>query len=564
MSLPQVCITSGRPLTPNPVVAVSSTPAMSKAEGDRIQQRRVQEAGIMSEYRTLRIQHLHTMAQIRDDYIKNSRRLSDKQDLLLKSHPPKTSWHATYEDMIRLQAFNDQMSEVTSDLNALKIKYEQDVEVHDHKDFETIEILLTTITHAQGTSLPPPPPPPPYLLGSLPRIHAHDPVTPVPCSPPRSAPLLEVVGPMTPESLTQANRKATLYDKLISQMLRRAAAECILRAVIHIMSRGFSTMTRDLFLKSYCAQFGCSPESTFLNFRQHPWNTILTRTTSDDELVFVGLNIYFFQSLAFKAKLPPLDIPNYCVGFTQEQMLPLVQPLNPIIVQALVESFQSQFDSIFNHHKHLLPQTLPKDVLILRDFHPYLRLWHDDVPIAGCLAMNTTTVKAGELPADLETMTPDRFMRYLLAATLPGSVGQRAMRVLLARKARMMNLAEKERETEITAATHRNQEDAARDEVIGQQTEALDNATRVEATTGHDAVSSDSFNSLSPHLPPPLMMNSEDLAPSRASVTPGPWNSQEEGNDNSVSKKTPAEEQERARLEAFDKLLDWMRTPTGE
>ncbi|KAG0046728.1 hypothetical protein BGZ83_008098 [Gryganskiella cystojenkinii] len=240
-------------------------------------------------------------------------------------------------------------------------------------------------------------------------------------------------------------RSKVFSDKIA----RKAAGECILRAIIHTLSRGFCCMTLDVFLGLYCTKFGIAPKKGLFLPKRKPFGTILTK-----DGLYYGLNTEYLQELARRNRLPPLDVPNesLLIGVHNMDMLPPVKPMDPNLVRALVAEFEIHLYNIYDIQGVLLPTMLPADVP-LQDFLPYLPLWNSTAPLPSPSSA-IPGVGSGVLPDRVwaEQMSPELLQRYLRAAAMPGMEGKRAKKILMAHSAKHSRAVEKQRQDLLRAS----------------------------------------------------------------------------------------------------------------
>ncbi|KAF9577716.1 hypothetical protein BGW38_006894, partial [Lunasporangiospora selenospora] len=234
--------------------------------------------------------------------------------------------------------------------------------------------------------------------------------------------------------------------------IKRVAAECIIRAVIRILSRGFPYISLELFKVLYSEAFDC-PDidgSTLKNGRIILENRMLKgliATHTKDNKKYYALNYDRFQKIAEASNIRiPRRTKIRCFDLPNAANLPLTQMLAPVIVQGAVEVVKASLYNIADQYPSLIPTTL-EGFPELKDLERYLPLWHPDLAKFSTVRAGTSTQHTRVENTPL--LSPKEFERLSKLATERGMAAKRARKLLNHHSTYVMQPVEKERQEEL-------------------------------------------------------------------------------------------------------------------
>lgn len=219
---------------------------------------------------------------------------------------------------------------------------------------------------------------------------------------------------------------ASKSAKKLSNIVKKAAGECIVRAFIYIMGRNFSFMSLDLFLNLYREAFGC-PNLTEAHMRDSMLEAKLFKTMIETKVEngspqrkFYRLSPIFFRVLEGRTD-SFADIPaarkEVMHDLANKADLPPVAPIPPAMVKYLLEGWDLKLHNVAVTHYAYTPARWPT-VAPLNDLQPFLAYWytpqyefsqHMTPPksvITAKAAAAATKAKAGSTPTGTAPSSP--------------------------------------------------------------------------------------------------------------------------------------------------------------
>ncbi|KAK3805418.1 MAG: hypothetical protein JOS17DRAFT_797722 [Linnemannia elongata] len=177
---------------------------------------------------------------------------------------------------------------------------------------------------------------------------------------------------------------ASKSAKKLSNIVKKAAGECIVRAFIYIMGRNFSFMSLDLFLNLYREAFGC-PNLTEAHMRDSMLEAKLFKTMIETKVEngspqrkFYRLSPIFFRVLEGRTD-STADIPTarkeVMYDLANKADLPPVAPIPPAMVKYLLEGWDLKLHNVSVTHYAYTPARWPT-VAPLNDLQPFLAYWY--------------------------------------------------------------------------------------------------------------------------------------------------------------------------------------------
>lgn len=223
----------------------------------------------------------------------------------------------------------------------------------------------------------------------------------------------------------------------------KAQGESILRATVHVLSRDFTWMSKELFLMLYQQLFG-SPRPGDMD-KLEVQSFLGSKTTTDfiqvmvkDNTKWYRLNPAYFENITTLLSLPPLmTMDNLFFSMSNRMGLPPIRPMDPRIVANMVTQLEPKLISIGWRYDALCPSRI-LDSEPLYDLRRYLTVWHPISPpnLSGhtIQAANSTTQDFGEL---------------LQKARGCGMEAKNARKYLSSHSSKMLDPIERERQEEI-------------------------------------------------------------------------------------------------------------------
>ncbi|KAF8939482.1 hypothetical protein BGZ47_008150 [Haplosporangium gracile] len=177
---------------------------------------------------------------------------------------------------------------------------------------------------------------------------------------------------------------ASKSGKKLSNIVKKAAGECIVRAFIYIMGRNFSFMSLELFLHLYREAFGC-PNLTEAHMRDSMLEAKLFKTMIETKIEngspqrkFYRLSPIFFRVLEGRTN-STADIPasrkEGMYDLTNKANLPPVAPIPPAMVKYLLDGWNLKLHNVSVTHYAYTPARWPT-VAPLNDLQPFLAYWY--------------------------------------------------------------------------------------------------------------------------------------------------------------------------------------------
>ncbi|KAF9155875.1 hypothetical protein BG015_008237 [Linnemannia schmuckeri] len=177
---------------------------------------------------------------------------------------------------------------------------------------------------------------------------------------------------------------ASKSTKKLSNIVKKAAGECIVRAFIYIMGRNFSFMSLELFLNLYREAFGC-PKLTEAHMRDSMLEAKLFKTMIETKIEngspqrkFYRLSPIFFRVLEGRTN-STADIPasrkEVMYDLTNKANLPPVAPIPPAMVKYLLDGWDLKLHNVSVTHYAYTPARWPT-VAPLNDLQPFLAYWY--------------------------------------------------------------------------------------------------------------------------------------------------------------------------------------------
>ncbi|KAI8353544.1 hypothetical protein B0O80DRAFT_452485 [Mortierella sp. GBAus27b] len=236
------------------------------------------------------------------------------------------------------------------------------------------------------------------------------------------------------------DREPIVNDNKISN---RAMGECIIRAAVHVLSRDFAYMTKDLFFNVYRHEFGNSGadqqhEQAFLSWKALK-DIIQGTTTLNDN--YYRLNPAYFQDIAVKLGLPPPSVKHddlFC-SMSNRVALPPIRPLDPRIVANVITQLESRLINIGSRYEGLLPSRFIHGPLY--DFRHYLTVWHP-------VRMPKLSDHFVPTPSASGSSPSQTFSQLIQKAKGSGVQAKNARKALTNHSAKVLAVIEKERQDE--------------------------------------------------------------------------------------------------------------------
>jgi hypothetical protein len=241
-------------------------------------------------------------------------------------------------------------------------------------------------------------------------------------------------------TIGEINGIPVVSDNKISN---KAQGESIIRATVHILSRDFAYMNKELFLTLYQQLFG-SPRSGDID-KIEVQSFLGSKTTTDFIQVFVRdntkwyrLNPVYFERIAVLYSIPPLmKMDDLFFSMSNRVGLPPIRPMDPRIIANMIVQLEPKLISIGWRYEALCPSRI-LDSEPLYDLRRYLTVWHPASPpnLSGHAIQgpNATTQDFGEM---------------LKKARGCGMEAKTARKYLSSHSSRVLDSIEKERQEEI-------------------------------------------------------------------------------------------------------------------
>ncbi|KAG0039240.1 hypothetical protein BGZ82_009086 [Podila clonocystis] len=300
-----------------------------------------------------------------------------------------------------------------------------------------------------------------------------------------------------PTKVSTGSTRVTSDNKI----LRKAGGEAIIRAFVHVMSRGYIYMSKELIARLYRQQF----ISDKLSGPVPDWNILdcklmreLVEVTPIQAVKYYRLNEPFFNTLepagftisAFPA--PP------STPFTSEQLatLPAVQPFSDQIIRTLCSKYANKVDNFGFRFSSLIPSRTGG---VLDDMATFIELWH---PSLGSKTGPATPVnKKGKEVVSRFEMTDEKFDDLMAESLRRGSSGKQANKILKNFSASILKPLEEQRQAGFlgssyseslassgsSSTSHSVQMNAEPEDVSSQSSESSDESESVSSEFSQSA-----------------------------------------------------------------------------
>ncbi|KAF9393154.1 hypothetical protein CPC16_002693 [Podila verticillata] len=266
---------------------------------------------------------------------------------------------------------------------------------------------------------------PGFLYPTAPRLHGLPPKPAVASSSSIKTPKKKAT-PVQPTNTSTNSTRVTADNKV----LRKTGGEAIIRAFVHVMSRGYIYMSKELIARLYRQQF----ISDKLEGQVPDWNILdcklmkeLVEVTPIQGVRYYRLNESFFRSLEPAGfTICPLPVPP-STPFTSEQLatLPAVHPFSDQVIRTLCSMYASKVDNFAFRFPSLIPS---KTGDVLNDMATFIELWH---PSLGPKAGPTAPLdKEGKGVVSRFNMTDEKFDQLMAESLQRGSTAKQANKIL--------------------------------------------------------------------------------------------------------------------------------------
>ncbi|KAF9113271.1 hypothetical protein BGX27_001916 [Mortierella sp. AM989] len=240
-----------------------------------------------------------------------------------------------------------------------------------------------------------------------------------------------------------------------NKISKKAAGECILRATVFILNRGFTYITKDLFMQLYRSSFGCpklanQPMAYDGGFLDSKALSLILETETIRGTKYYRLHHAYFKRAGMKG-IPSLEELAQSKRYEDRSKsdLPPVQALEPQVLSTLLEDYDTRFINIGNLFPDLCPSRFDK-ASSLSEFSDFLPIWYPEiyVPAAVLSSINSKAkpIPDGQIGQLQGAILPLNLFSSLLArAKGAGMSSKRARNVLLKHSARVLQPLEDER-----------------------------------------------------------------------------------------------------------------------
>ncbi|GJJ78656.1 hypothetical protein EMPS_11015 [Entomortierella parvispora] len=450
----------------------------------------IKAAGLMEQYKPICDQFDAGVKKAKSRYLESRAPVAKRNDQLLRNAPMKVKGDGTELERTRYKDHKKQMVECSRLFTALKAELNKTTEALEKTRDDAIDRLL-----ALGKSTKPPPAVLPSTGSSstshsipTPQPFRYAPVTPValsislPSRPDKPQGTFNVLplpeGRQMKQESTDVNKRPVAANVpaaaappqhklptgtmvLPNKVLRRAGGECILRCVLHVLSRRFAFVSRDLFRVVYHKVYG-SNIGDYNRFVQKPWKKFIDCRTNGRG-TFYRLNPSYFLEIAKSAGLPCPDT-NLSAEYSDIKLLPPITPMDPKLIKIFSSKLESSHCNLYTTDRILLPRILRPDVP-LQDFQQYLRVWNS---VSRSPLPNPPKIQSEPkpLPKKLKIgdITPQIYDQYIeAAASSSGMQAKRTRKVLTAYSTKMMRPIEEQRQA-LLSSTLNNTESETKDD----------------------------------------------------------------------------------------------------
>ncbi|KAF9089490.1 hypothetical protein BGX23_006645 [Mortierella sp. AD031] len=187
-------------------------------------------------------------------------------------------------------------------------------------------------------------------------------------------------GPLAPQ-LAMSLR--TNSQKKVYTIIKRAAGECILRALVYILGRNFVFMSRELILTTYREAFHCpnlkDPDQLDVLLETRNF-TGLFELHRNGKRKYYRLHPGYIKSLAKHAHvndfdLPPTRVTEGLYDVEHRSVLPPITPIPDVAVRYLVDAWKAKMINITLTFYPFIPARWPTSSP-LNDLQPFLAHWY--------------------------------------------------------------------------------------------------------------------------------------------------------------------------------------------
>ncbi|KAF9131552.1 hypothetical protein BGW39_001663 [Mortierella sp. 14UC] len=173
--------------------------------------------------------------------------------------------------------------------------------------------------------------------------------------------------------------------KKLTNVVKKAAGECIVRAFLYIMGRNFAFMSQGLFLALYREAFGC-PNLADTHTKDSMLDAKLFKTMIETRIdlgpparKFYRLSPVFFHVLEGRtneqANIPPSRTKEPVFDVADRLKLPPITPLPPVMVRYLLDGWDLKLHNVSVMHYAFTPARWPT-IAPLNDLQPFLAYWY--------------------------------------------------------------------------------------------------------------------------------------------------------------------------------------------
>ncbi|KAG0009800.1 hypothetical protein BGZ80_002042 [Entomortierella chlamydospora] len=266
-----------------------------------------------------------------------------------------------------------------------------------------------------------------------------------PMSPPVAQPATNSTNNISPAIVSRGTtndldlelRPAMVKDTPIvlgNKISRKAAGECILRAIVYTLSRNYAFISKDLFVQLYCSNFGCpgldDKPMISAGFLDHKMVTPIIQAQTVDHVKFYRLVPAYFERFGMQQTPPPTKNQTPLFADHNKSTLPPTQDLTPKALRALIEDFDTRFINIASNYPELCPSRLCGPAR-MQEFSQFIPIWYPELYPSAAVPPDLIS------PTKLKSMTDDE-LNKLQPGTLPpelfGSLLQTARGIGMAAK----------------------------------------------------------------------------------------------------------------------------------
>ncbi|KAK3825107.1 MAG: hypothetical protein J3Q66DRAFT_326941 [Benniella sp.] len=241
-------------------------------------------------------------------------------------------------------------------------------------------------------------------------------------------------------TIGEINGTPVVSDNKISN---KAQGESIVRATVHILSRDFTYMNKELFLTLYQQLFG-SPKPGDID-KVEVQSFLGSKITTDfiqvlvrDNTKWYRLNPVYFERIAVLYSIPPLmKMDDLFFSMSNRVGLPPIRSMDPRIIANMIVQLEPKLISIGWRYEALCPSRI-LDSEPLYDLRRYLTVWHPASPPN----LSGHTIQG-------PNATTQNFGHMLQKARGCGMDAKSARKYLSSHSSKVLESIEKERQKEI-------------------------------------------------------------------------------------------------------------------